>query len=128
MGDHDGLLEDLVDHALPVMSPYDFSVYVLLLRLTDFQGGEVRIGKRSIGVLLGKGTRSSGGNYQHVTEKVQSLAAAGFIATIGDTTREGTLYLVRVPDGWRPTSLPTRFYGRSYSIVTAGAVTTAATP
>ena len=99
MGDE--LLEvvvgDVVDHVLPTIPPYEFALYMLLLRMTDFQGGEVRIGKRTIGARLGKGTRSSQGNYQHIGEKLQNLAIAGFI-TIGGTTREGTLYGVRVPD------------------------------
>ena len=64
---------------------------------TDFQGGEVRVGKRTIATQLGKGTRASQGNYQHISEKLQNLASAGFIS-IGDTTREGTLYTVSVPD------------------------------
>lgn len=93
----DGVIGDVVDHVLPSVPPYEFALYMLLLRMTDFRGGDVRIGKRTIGVRLGKGTRSSQGNYQHISEKLQSLARAGFL-TVGDTTREGTLYGVRVPD------------------------------
>lgn len=91
------LVGDLIDHVLPTVPPYEFALYMLLLRMTDFRGGEVRIGKRTIGARLGKGTRSSQGNYQHIGEKLQSLVAAGFI-TVGDTTREGTRYVIRVPD------------------------------
>ncbi len=93
----DALVGDMVDHVLPTVPPYEFALYVLLLRMTDFRGGDVRIGKRSIGTRLGKGTRSSQGNYQHIGEKLQNLATAGCI-TIGDTTREGTRYGVRLPD------------------------------
>jgi HNH endonuclease len=93
----DVLVGDLIDHVLPTVPPYEFALYMLLLRMTDFRGGEVRIGKRTIGARLGKGTRSSQGNYQHIGEKLQSLATSGFI-TIGDTTREGTRYEVRTPD------------------------------
>lgn len=95
--DFSELLGDMVDHVLPSVPPYEFALYMLLLRTTHFEGGDVRIGKRTIGARLGKGTRSSQGNYQHISEKLQNLATAGFI-TIGDTTREGTRYGVRVPD------------------------------
>lgn len=92
-----GLLEDLLDHALPSLPPYDFTLYALLLRMTEFEGGSVRVGKRTIATLLGKGTRSSSGNYQHITEKLQNLAVGGYVS-IGDTTRDGTEYTVAIPD------------------------------
>ncbi|ASL16253.1 HNH endonuclease [Mycobacterium intracellulare] len=94
------LLTILVDAVLPLLKPYEFSLYMLLLRHTNFDGGEVRIGKRTISARLGKGTRSGGGNYQHITAKINELAAAGFIA-VGDSTREGTRYRVL-----RPESIP----------------------
>ncbi|MGK2876195.1 MAG: HNH endonuclease [Nocardioides sp.] len=90
------LLCDLTDHVLPGLPPYEFTLYVLLLRLTDFEGGEAQVGKRTISSLLGKGTRSTGGNYQHITKKVNSLEESGFV-TVLDTHREGTRYLVRLP-------------------------------
>jgi hypothetical protein len=93
---HD-LLTTVVDVVLPLLKPYEFSLYLLLLRATEFHGGEVRIGKRTIGARLGKGTRSSQGNYQHITEKLNALAEAGFIA-LGDSTREGTQYRVLLPE------------------------------
>lgn len=115
----DELYADLADHVLPAVPPYEFALYVLLLRLTDFEGGAVRIGKRTIAARLGKGTRSSRGNYQHITEKLQALADAGFI-TIGDTTREGTQYVVLLPEvvpmirerktAAEPTDVPPDYY------------------
>ena len=91
------VMTDAVDHVLPLVPPYEFALYLLLLRITEFQGGEIRIGKRSIGALLGKGTRSTQGNYQHITEKLQGLARTGLL-DIGDTTRDGTRYLVHQPE------------------------------
>lgn len=95
--DRPGLLPVLVDAVLPLLKPYEFSLYLLLLRASEFRGGEVRIGKRTISARLGKGTRASQGNYQHITEKLNVLADAGFIA-VGDTSREGTLYRVLLPE------------------------------
>lgn len=92
-----GVMPTLVDAVLPLLKPYEFSLYMLLLRATEFRGGEVRIGKRTISARLGKGTRSSQGNYWHITDKLNALAEAGFIA-IGDTTREGTQYRVLLPE------------------------------
>lgn len=90
-------LRTLADIVLPLLPPYDFSLYLVLLRATDFQGGKVRVGKRTIGTRLGQSTRSSGSNLQHITAKLNALADAGFIA-IGDATREGTMFHVLMPN------------------------------
>jgi hypothetical protein len=93
------LLREVVDFVMPVLPPYETSLYLLLLRLGHLESGapEVCIGKRSISQALGRSTRSSGGNYRHITEKLQSLAESGFIE-IGDTDRLGTRYLVKLPN------------------------------
>jgi hypothetical protein len=95
---NDPLLIEVVDFVMPLLPPYETSLYLLLLRLSYLTTGELTIciGKRSIAQALGKGTRSSSGNYQHITEKLQNLAQSGFIE-IGDTDRRGTEYLVRRP-------------------------------
>ncbi len=86
-------LDQLVDHVLPLLTPYQLSLYLFLLRHSAPVDGnrQVRIGKRTIAAGLGRGPRSSQGNYQHITEKLNELAELGFIR-IGDTTREGTRY------------------------------------
>ena len=90
-------LADLIDLVLPVLPPYEFNLYCLMLWLSlRSDDGSVLIGKRSIAKALGKGTRSSGGNYQHITEKLSNLADWGFI-DIGDADRSGTRYKVRAP-------------------------------
>lgn len=91
------MLPTLVDAVLPLLRPYEFSLYLVLLRATDFDGGEVCLGKRTLSALLGKGTRSSGGNFHHITEKLNSLAEAGFI-TVGSPSREGTRINVLRPE------------------------------
>jgi hypothetical protein len=92
------LLEEIVDYVMQVLPPYETSVYLFLLRKSWMKGSStVRIGKRSIGEGLGKGTRSRrGGNYQHIDDKLRILAREGFIAK-GDVTRLGTLYTVFLP-------------------------------
>lgn len=92
------LLPTLVDVVLPLLPPFEFSLYLLLLRGTEFLGGDLRIGKRTISARLGKSLRSSQGtNYQHINAKLLALAEAGFIS-VGDSTREGTLIRVLLPE------------------------------
>lgn len=83
---------------MAILPPYETSVYLYLLRHSRLKGrSEVRVGKRTIGEGIGKGTRSKrGGNYRHVTAKLNALAEAGFISA-GDTNRAGTLYAVALP-------------------------------
>lgn len=97
--DDTDLLRDLVDYVVPVLPPYETSIYLYLLRrshLGDPPSATARVGKRTIGEGLGKGTRSSRGNYQHISEKLNHLEAMGFIS-VGDTDRRGTLYTVLLP-------------------------------
>lgn len=102
MDAHNGqLLEELVDLALPDLPPYEFALYALLIRRSRCAGqASTRIGKRTIATALGKGTRASNGNYQHISEKLRNLADAGYIQ-IGDTNRLGTDYVV-----WGPRDVP----------------------
>ncbi len=93
----DALLTMVVDYVMPVLPPYETSIYLYLLRRSHLDGSPtVRVGKRTIGEGLGKGTRSTRGNYQHISEKLENLERAGFIA-VGDADRRGTLYTVRLP-------------------------------
>ncbi len=96
-GNADQLLREIVDFVLPLLPPYELSLYLLLLRRSHLASGErnICIGKRSISQALGKMTRSSG-NYQHITEKIENLAQLDFIK-VGDTDRQGTHYTVFLP-------------------------------
>lgn len=96
-GGRDSLLSDIVDFVLPLLPPYELSLYLLLLRRSHLATGEptICIGKRTISQALGKMTRSSG-NYQHISEKLSALAEFGFIK-VGDTDRQGTRYTVFLP-------------------------------
>jgi hypothetical protein len=91
------VLTEFVDFLLPLLTPYEGTVYLYLLRHSHLKGAaEVRVGKRTIGADLGRSTRASGGNYAHVSEVLRSLEAKGCIAA-GDTRRDGTLYVVQRP-------------------------------
>ncbi|MEX2407098.1 MAG: HNH endonuclease signature motif containing protein [Actinomycetota bacterium] len=95
--DRGQLFQEVIDYVLPLLPPYQFSLYLYLLRHSRVCGSsQIRVGKRTIGAGLGKSTRSSQSNYQHIGEQLEELAAKGFIE-IGDSTREGTVYLVKLP-------------------------------
>ena len=91
-------LSIFVDYLMPVLRPYETTLYLYLYRRTHGRGQEsVRVGVRTISADCGVGTRSaSGGNIQHIREVLAALEAKGCIR-IGYRTREGTLYIVREP-------------------------------
>ncbi len=100
MKDFDTLnvIKELVDFVLPDLTPYELSFYLFLLRKSHFEDGssEISIGKRTIAYNCGKGTRADKANFAHVTRVLKSLESKGCIE-IGDTTRKGTLYRVKLP-------------------------------
>lgn len=82
---------------LPSVTPYQFAVYVLLVHEAEAAGSaEVKIGKRTLAAKLGKGTRSSRGNLQHIGEKLRELQGLGLIK-VGRADREGTHIHVLMP-------------------------------
>jgi hypothetical protein len=86
-----------VDYLLPLLSPYEGTVYLLLLRHSRLEGEvDFRIGKRTLMARLGQGTRAKASNFEHVSELLRKLETKDCIA-IGETTRDGTLYSVRLP-------------------------------
>jgi hypothetical protein len=92
------LVMQVIDFVLPALAPYEFSLYLLLLRRSHLSTGtaQVQIGKRTLAELFGQGTQSSKPNYQQVSDVLKRLEAKGYIA-VGQTTREGTMYQVRLP-------------------------------
>jgi hypothetical protein len=88
----------VVDFVLPALPPYEFSLYLLLLRRSHLGAGtaQVQIGKRTLAELFGQGTGSAKPNYNQVSEVLKSLESKGYI-TVGIATREGTIYQVRLP-------------------------------
>lgn len=84
---------------MPELTPYEASVYLLLLRNSHLNGSDdsVRIGQRTIGKLCGKGPRATSPSRTQILKVMASLEAKGCIR-IGDTNRDGTLYQVFVPN------------------------------
>ena len=95
----DELLETFVDYLLPLLTPYEASLYLVLLRLSHVvtHSPTVRVGIRTLSAKCGRGTRSpSGGNIQHVSKVLAALEKKECL-NIGDKTREGTLLTIRLP-------------------------------
>ena len=92
------LLEEFVDFLLPLLKPYEATIYLYLLRRSHFGVGspKTRVGKRTIAADCGQGTRAAVSNFQHITDLLKALERKECIS-IGDTTREGTLYTVKLP-------------------------------
>lgn len=91
-------LVEFVDLLLPLLTPYQAVVYLLLHRLAVRDGEQetVRVGKRTIAASLGKGSRGAQGNYRQISAKLTQLASIGCISIL-DTNRNGTSYIVRQP-------------------------------
>ncbi|MDD3728983.1 MAG: HNH endonuclease signature motif containing protein [Candidatus Pacebacteria bacterium] len=92
------IIEQFTDYLLPILTPYEAGLYIFLLRNSFIKNGsrEIRIGKRTIADNLGA-SRGEKTNYAHVTKLVNGLEEKSCIK-IGDTTREGTLYSVFLPE------------------------------
>ena len=92
------IIEQFVDYLLPELTPYETSLYLYLLRNSFVKNDsyEVRVGKRTIAIGYGKGSRGEKTNYAHVSKILSSLEEKGCIK-VRDTSRYGTLYTVRLP-------------------------------
>jgi HNH endonuclease len=90
---------DFVDHLMPELTPYESSLYFLFFRMSFLQNGspEVRIGKKRVTKQLGTSSRAAAKiSFYQVTEVLKGLEGKGCI-TVGDTNREGTLYMIIRP-------------------------------
>jgi len=92
------IIEQFVDYLLPELTPYETSLYLYLLRNSFVKNsvGEIRVGKRTIAAGYGKGSRGEKTNYAHVSKILKMLEEKGCIK-VGDTNRDGTLYIVSLP-------------------------------
>ena len=96
--DFKNVIVDFVDFLMPELTPYETSLYLLLLRKSFFSNGDsqIRIGKRTMAQGYGTGSRGVKTNYAHMTKTIKGLEEKGCIS-IGDTNRGGTLYTLRLP-------------------------------
>ncbi|MCU0472969.1 MAG: HNH endonuclease [Bacteroidales bacterium] len=95
----DDIMTQFVDYLLPELTPYQTTMYLLLLRKSLLENGsrEIRIGKRTLADFYGKGSRGEKTNYAHISKQLKGLEQNGCIS-IGDTTQDGTLYIIKFPN------------------------------
>lgn len=92
------IIADFVDYLMPELVPYEASLYLFLLRNSFLRDGsqQFRIGKRTMAQGFGAGSRGVKTNFAHMTTVIHGLEEKGCL-TVGDTTREGTLYTILLP-------------------------------
>lgn len=92
------IVEQFVDYLLPELTPYETSLYLCLLRNSFVKNGagEIRVGKKTIAAGDGKGSGGEKTNYAHISKILRRLEEKGCIK-VGDTNRDGTLYIVSLP-------------------------------
>jgi hypothetical protein len=92
------LITDIVDYLMPALTPYESSLYLLLLRLTFLKDGsnQVRIGKRTISERFGTGSQGAEICFAYVSKVLKKLESKGCII-IGDAARDGTMYTLIQP-------------------------------
>jgi len=106
------LVAQIVDFLQPRLLPYEAAIYWYLFRHSIVSDGTQRVrtsvralsGERANvrgqceGVVTSSSGKSSKLTYGSVQDALQSLEQKDVIRKDGDTTREGTLYFVRLPE------------------------------
>jgi 5-methylcytosine-specific restriction endonuclease McrA len=92
------IITDFVDFLLPELTPYETSLYLFILRNSVLKDGspKMRIGKRTMAQGYGTGKWGAKTSFAHMTKLVASLEEKRCLS-VGDTTREGTEYTIKLP-------------------------------
>jgi hypothetical protein len=96
------LVAAVIDFLQPLLEPYEAAIYWRLFRLSILADGTqyARASTRGLrsGVIVSRSGQSTDLSYSAVQTALQGLESKGAIVKAGDTTREGTLYMVRLPE------------------------------
>jgi 5-methylcytosine-specific restriction endonuclease McrA len=96
------LVSQIVDHLQPRLFPYEAAIYWYLLRHSVVGSGTQRVRTSVRGLGEGVVTSASGQStklsYGAVQDALRGLEEKGVIRKDGDTTREGTPYLILLPE------------------------------
>jgi len=96
------LVTAVIDFLQPVLEPYEAAIYWRLFRLSvlDDDTQYARASTRGLqsGVILSRSGQSRGLSYGAVQAALQGLDSKSVIVKAGDTTREGTLCKVCLPE------------------------------
>jgi len=96
------LVAAVIDFLQPTLEPYEAAIYWHLFRHSILENGTqyARTSTRNLqsGVIVSRSGQSSDLSYGAVQIALQGLESKGAIARVGDTTREGTLYKICLPE------------------------------
>ncbi|WP_375417945.1 HNH endonuclease [uncultured Hymenobacter sp.] len=99
------IIKDIVDFLQPVISPYEMDIYWFIFRHSVLETGDVFLRVSNGRLAKGIGTKFKTFDKQNsrfgektVAENLRSLEVLGVIMKFGDTTREGTLYKIFLPE------------------------------
>lgn len=91
----------IVEFLHPILTPYEIAIYWYLFSNSIVKTGEqyVRASTRGLSSIAKSASgKSDDLSYGAVKKTLDSLKDKGAISIVGDTTRDGTLYKVSIPD------------------------------
>ena len=90
------IIEQFIDYLLPELTPYETSVYLYLLGKSFVKSGvaEIRVGKKTIAVGYGKGSRGEKTNYAHISKILGHLKKNDALKLV--TQPEKELYIMLI--------------------------------
>lgn len=94
----ENIIIEFIDFLMPELTPYESSLYLFFLRNSFFKNNssQIRVGFRIIGRNFGQGPKSKIPADKTIQNNIKQLEEKGCLI-IGDTTREGTLYTIKLP-------------------------------
>ncbi|MCX7016692.1 MAG: HNH endonuclease [Candidatus Sumerlaeota bacterium] len=96
------IVSSIVDYLQPLLRPYESAIYWHLFRNSILATGQQFVRASTKGMRQGVITSSSGQSatlsYATVQDTLAALEDKNVIAKVGDTTRNGTLYKVNLPE------------------------------
>lgn len=96
-----GIVSSIVDFLHPLLNPYEIAVYWYLFNKSIVKTGEqyARASTRGMSSIAKSASgKSADLSYGAMKKTINSLKEKEVLSIAGDTTRDGTLYKVRIPD------------------------------
>jgi hypothetical protein len=94
----------IIDYLQPLLLPYESAIYWYMFRHSILFNGDnhIRISTRGLGkpktVIKSSSGQSEGLSYGSVQDALRGLEEKKIILKVGDTTRDGTLYQIFLPE------------------------------
>lgn len=95
------IIRDVVDFLMPCLTPYQFSIYVYMLRHSILSEGTpfVRVSRRGLQTVIKSASgQSNDASYKKMQETLEALEQLGAISRQGEPNRDGTPYRILLPE------------------------------